>query len=211
MSELGQLDRRLGARGDRRRDDLLAALDRALRTRRLEDVSVGELTYAAGVTRSAFYFYFDSKAMAVMALLASFEDEAEQSNDLIVSGEGELLDRIRRVLHRLVAPVVANPHVYRAALEARHSDGAVRELWAHDRALLVAPLTAWLTAEQEAGRSPGGTDTGLLADMLVRLNESLLERLSDDPAPDAGPLVETVAQMWVRTVHGRIADEENAR
>ena len=55
-------DRRPAARGDRRREDLLEALETQLRTRSLTEVSVAELTEAAGVTRSAFYFYFDSKA-----------------------------------------------------------------------------------------------------------------------------------------------------
>ncbi|MBB1058686.1 TetR/AcrR family transcriptional regulator, partial [Dietzia sp. B19] len=48
-------------RGDRRREALLAELDRQLRTTKLDDISVADLTDAAGITRSAFYFYFDSK------------------------------------------------------------------------------------------------------------------------------------------------------
>ena len=57
-------------RGDRRREALLAALDDRLKTTALDDISVADLTESAGITRSAFYFYFDSKAAAVGVLLA---------------------------------------------------------------------------------------------------------------------------------------------
>ena len=48
-------------RGDRRREAILAALDERLRTTALDDISVADLTDAAGITRSAFYFFSESR------------------------------------------------------------------------------------------------------------------------------------------------------
>jgi TetR/AcrR family transcriptional regulator, ethionamide resistance regulator len=52
------VDRRTSNRGDVRRDALLTAFDELLREQTLEEVNVAEISRRAGVTRSAFYFYF---------------------------------------------------------------------------------------------------------------------------------------------------------
>ncbi|WP_159149777.1 TetR/AcrR family transcriptional regulator, partial [Dietzia lutea] len=81
-------------RGDRRREALLAALDDRLKTTALDDISVADLTESAGITRSAFYFYFDSKAAAVGVLLAMVQDEAHAAVETAVRGEGDFRTRV---------------------------------------------------------------------------------------------------------------------
>ena len=56
------------ARGDRRRTALLEALDHHLREGSLDSINIADISRRAGVTRSAFYFYFENKASAVAAL-----------------------------------------------------------------------------------------------------------------------------------------------
>ena len=87
------VDRRSGNRGDARRDALLGALEELLREQSLEEVNVAEISRRAGVTRSAFYFYFESKAIAVMALMQDLYDAAADANELLVKAEGEPEER----------------------------------------------------------------------------------------------------------------------
>src|SRR5690606_7999010 len=58
------------SRADARRTALLHALDDLLREAVLDDIKIADISSRAGVTRSAFYFYFDSKAAAVAALMS---------------------------------------------------------------------------------------------------------------------------------------------
>lgn len=190
-------------RGDRRRDALLVALDERLRTTALDDISVADLTDGAGITRSAFYFYFDSKAAAVSVLLAMVHDEARAATEIVVSGEGDFRTRVTAALERLVNQVLENSHIYRALLTARTKHEPTREMWDEGRAVLAAPIAEFIRAERTAGRAPDGADAEQLADGLVAINESVLERVVHVPDQPRDTLLATAADMWVRAVYGR--------
>ena len=63
------------ARGDRRRSALLESLDHYLREGSLDSINIADISRRAGVTRSAFYFYFENKASAVAALMEENQGE----------------------------------------------------------------------------------------------------------------------------------------
>lgn len=191
------------ARGDQRRESLLAALDQKLRTTKLDDISVSELTDAAGITRSAFYFYFDSKAAAVTALLGAVLERAEESTTHVVDGEGGFRNRVDASLEILADRLVANAHIYRALLTARTTHDATRELWDEGRAVLAEPIAEHIRAERAAGRAPEGADADWLARALVQINETVLEQLVYDPDGPREQLLATASDMWVRSVYGR--------
>ena len=72
--------------GDERRTALLTALEDLLESRPLAQIGVADISRAAGVTRSAFYFYFPSKAAAVAALLADFHEQMLDRGRRLVRG-----------------------------------------------------------------------------------------------------------------------------
>lgn len=191
-------------RGDRRREALLIALDTQLRTTALDDISVADLTDAAGITRSAFYFYFDSKAAAVSVLLVVVHQQARKSTTLIVSGEGGFRTRVDAALNLLVERVLENDHIYRALLTARTTHQATRAMWDEGRTVLAEPIAEFIRAERAAGRAPDGADVGTLAQSLIHINESVLERLVYDQDVPRQPLLTAAADLWVRAVYGRL-------
>ncbi len=67
------------SRGDRQRDAIVTAVRELLQERSFADLSVSTISERAGVARSGFYFYFDSK-YAVLAV--------------ILADAGELLDEL---------------------------------------------------------------------------------------------------------------------
>ena len=190
-------------RGDRRREAILTALDERLRTTALDDISVADLTGAAGITRSAFYFYFESKAAAVGVLLAVVQEEARTAVETVVNGEGDFRARVTGALERLTDRVVAQDHIYRALLTARSKHTQTRALWDEGRTALAAPIADFLRAERTAGRAPDGVDPNVLAVGLIHINETVLEQLVYDADGPRGPLLDVAADMWVRTVYGR--------
>ena len=190
-------------RGDRRREALLAELDRQLRTTKLDDISVADLTDAAGITRSAFYFYFDSKAAAVTVLLSSIQATAAKSNDMLVNSDGRFRSRVHATLSRLADRMVDNAHVYRALLTARTTHEPMRRLWNEGRAELATPIAEYIRSERAAGRAPDGADPDSLANALIQINESVLEHLVYDPGADREPMIATASDLWVRAIYGR--------
>lgn len=191
-------------RGDRRREDILSALDERLKTTALDDISVADLTEAAGITRSAFYFYFDSKAAAVSMLLVVVNKEAGEAIDIIVGGEGDFRRRVTAGLTRLIDRVLEVDHIYRALLTARTKHEPTREMWDAGRRYNAEPVADFIRAERAAGRAPEGADAQSLAEGLMQLNQQILERVVYEPEAPRDPLLAITTDMWVRTVYGRI-------
>lgn len=190
-------------RGDRRREAILTALDERLRTTALDDISVADLTESAGITRSAFYFYFESKAAAVSMLLVVVNTEALTATEIITGGAGTFRARTLEALELLVDRVLENAHIYRALLTARTQHEPTREMWDAGRRTMAAPIATFIRAERAAGRAPDGVDALALAEGLIQINESALERLVYIPDLPREPLLSTAADLWVRAIYGR--------
>lgn len=190
-------------RGDRRREAILAALDERLRTTALDDISVADLTDAAGITRSAFYFYFESKAAAVTMLLVVVNTQALKATEIITRGEGQFRARTNSALELLVDRVMENEHIYRALLTARTQHEPTREMWDAGRSTMAATVATFIRAEREAGRAPEGMDAYELAEGLIHINEVALERLVYHPDAPREPVLSIAADIWVRAIYGR--------
>ena len=181
---------------------MLASLDQLLQESAFDSINIADISRRAGVTRSAFYFYFDSKALAVAALMEQLYDESFAAADLLV-GEEDPATRIEAMIRSLFGAWDRHQHLYKAMLEARATSPAVRELWESDRESFVPHVAATIEGEREAGRAPTGPDATALATVLLEFNDRALERLAR-----GGPLtreqhVEAVVHVWLSTIYGR--------
>ena len=204
MSARSVTDRRSGQVSDLRRAALLHALDDKLRETdgNLDDINVGELTKRAGVTRPAFYFYFESKAAAMAAAAEEMYNDIFAATAVLV-GEGDPASRIATTIRGFVQTCAKHQHLFRAMLSARASSPQVRAKWEADGAELIKPVAAMIEAERAAGRAPQGVAAVALATMLRELNERLLERLTYTDGADADALTDAVVAIWLAAVWGR--------
>jgi AcrR family transcriptional regulator len=201
-------EHRAPQRGDRRRAALLDSLDQLLQdgASSLDSINIADISRRAGVTRSAFYFYFENKAAAVAALMEQMYDEAFVATGVLV-GDGEPRDRVEGTIRGLFAAWDRHEHLYRAMLEARATSPAVRDMWDSDRQSFVEPVAAMIEAERAAGRAPAGPDAVALATVLLELNDRALERLAL-----GGPLtreqhVEVVVHIWLSAIYGSTRED----
>lgn len=189
-------------RGDQRRIALLRALDELLQDGTLEAINIAEISRRAGVTRSAFYFYFENKAAAVASLMTEMYDEAFVAAQCLLDESRPPRERIEGTIRGLFAAWEAHQHLYRAMLDARHSNAAVREFWEDDRESFVEPVASMIAAERAAGRAPDGPPAHALAAVLLELNDRSLEQLAaGDPLP-ADERAEVLVTIWLRTIYG---------
>lgn len=194
-------------RGDARRTALLESLDEILREQDLHDssldsVNIAEISRRAGVTRSAFYFYFENKQAAVAALMEEMYDAAFVATGEL-SGDATPADNIAATITGLFDAWESHQHVFRAMLDARATSPAVRELWDSDRQSFVGPVAEMIEAERAAGRAPAGVDATSVATVLLELNDRMLERLALSGASARPQLQEAVIEIWLRTIYGR--------
>jgi AcrR family transcriptional regulator len=195
--------RRHAPRGDERRSALLTSLDEILREggAPLDSVNIAEISRRAGVTRSAFYFYFESKAAAVAALVEEMYAESLAAAAHL-RHDAAPRENIEATIRDLFATWERHRHLFRAMLDARATSPAVRTLWESDRESFVAPLAAVIDDERAAGRAPDGVPSAALASVLLELNDRMLERLALGGRLEREELVETVVHIWTRSIYG---------
>lgn len=194
-------DRRPAVRSDIRREAILDALDEWLRGSSLEAINVAEIAKQAGVSRSAFYFYFENKAAAVAALMERIIDEVETVNTEFVTGKADPNDRVRAMFGGLFDTCERYRHVFGAMLQARGSSAAVRQIWDAARESF-APSVAELIAAQHLSPSLRSPAPGVLALVLLEFNDRIIERFILGGPLSREELIDGAATVWLSTVYG---------
>lgn len=202
-----KLDRRPPGRGDQRRDALLAALKEHLQQSSLEAINIADIASRAGVTRSAFYFYFKNKVHAVASLAGELYDDIRPTAAVLVSREGSPGWRIETVIRRLFEAVDEHRHIYRAVLETRAVNETIRSLWGADRQSFVEPVAAMIRAEREDGNAPAGVSATALATVLLDLNDRALEHLVLGGPLSREQHIQALTTVWLRTIYGTVPDD----
>ncbi len=182
--------------GDVRRGALLAALEEHLERTSLDDINVADISRRAGVTRSAFYFYFENKAAAVAALYEEMYAEAFDAA-AVLGGEGTLRDRITTAIRAIFVGWGHRTHLYRAILDARATSAAVRDQWDAFQRSYVELVAGLIRDERASGAAPDGPDAHAVATALLDLNDRTLERLVRAPEGfDWDTHLEAVVHVW---------------
>ena len=75
--------RRRGARtkGDEREDQILSAMRSLLADHPIDDVTIDDISSAAGISRTSFYFYFPSKQAVLTTLMERIWDDFASTHD----------------------------------------------------------------------------------------------------------------------------------
>ena len=192
-------------KGDERRTALLAALEEYLEQSDLDDINIADISRRAGVTRSAFYFYFENKAAAVAALYEEMYAEGFDAAE-VLGGDGSVRDRISTAIRAIYVGWGHRTHVYRAILDARAASPAVRDQWDAFQQSYVDVVADLITGERESGAAPDGPDAHAVATALLDLNDRTLERLVRSPDGFDWDLhLESVVHVWMSSIYGRTA------
>lgn len=197
-----QTDRRPPQRSDDRREAILAALDGWLQESSLDAINIAEISKQAGVTRSAFYFYFENKGAAVAALMERMVDETFAVNEHFTTAEQHPRVRIRTMLAGLFDMWERHQHLFKAMLEVRGSSPSVREIWDTARESFVDSIADMIRSERSYGAAPHGVDADVLATVLLEFNGQLLERLTLGGPLARDQLMDGATAVWLGSVYG---------
>jgi len=158
------LETRSQTKGDRQRQAVLDAVNTLLHDVPIAELSVAQITAAAGLTRSGFYFYFDSKYAAVAAALAEAVDDLDRVTDHLARDDGESRHvYARRAITAARDVWAAHSSLLNACVQARDSDRSLAELWE----FVLATLVSWLS--QTAVDNMGTQLSGRMLEERVRL------------------------------------------
>jgi AcrR family transcriptional regulator len=117
-------------RGDRQRQAIVQAVRELLEERPFAQLSVSTISDRAGVARSGFYFYFDSKYAVLAQILADATHELEELTEYFAPrGPDESPAAFaKRMVGSAAAVYAHNDPIMSACNAARSTDAEIREL-----------------------------------------------------------------------------------
>jgi AcrR family transcriptional regulator len=117
-------------RGDKQRHAIVAAVRELLEEKQFAELSVSTISDRAGVARSGFYFYFDSKYAVLAHIVGEAAHELEElTHQFAPRGADETPTAFAKRMVRSAAAVYAhNDPVMSACNAARHTDAEIREI-----------------------------------------------------------------------------------
>ncbi len=192
------------SRGDRQRDAIITAVRELLEQKSFADLSVSTISERAGVARSGFYFYFDSKYAVLAVIVAEAMEELDKlTHDFAPREPGEAPSEFaKRMVGNAAAVFSTNDPIMRACTLARNTDAQIREIM-DDFADTVIDKIVGLV-EQDAGARPVSDDLPALVRMLTATTSMTL---SHDSAfigrgHDPAGAVEVLERLWVSGLWG---------
>ena len=199
--------RRRGPRkGDLREAAILDTMAELLAERAFSSLSIDELAQGAGISRSTFYFYFDSREAVLRTLSARVADLVfEACNSWLRRGDESPDEAIHRAIDGYLGLWKEHGSVLRAVANSCAGDTELSAFWAEAGERFVAAAARQIQREREAGLAlpapPSATELAIvLTSMTERVCSAATQR---DLAPhEHRTLTNTLAAVWHRAIYG---------
>ncbi len=195
------------SRGDRQRDAIVTAVRELLEERSFADLSVSTISERAGVARSGFYFYFDSKYAVLAVVLADASELLDELTHHFAPREpGETPGAFAKRMVGSAAAVYANDDpVLSACAVARNTDAQIREMMDDFYDSVIDKLVALL--EQDPDARPISDDLPALVRTLAATTTMTLTHDSAFVGRGGDPhrAVDALERLWVSAIWGRSA------
>jgi len=194
-------------RGDKQRRAILQAVRELLEERPFAELSVSTISLRAGVARSGFYFYFDSKYSVLAQILAEAAEELEELTQYFAPRQpGESPEQFaKRMVGSAAAVYAHNDPVMTAFNAARHTDIEIRDLLEQQFDVVLREIVGVVEAEMKAGTAnPISADLPTLIRTLAGATALVL---TGDPIltardGDVERRVRVLEQMWLNALWG---------
>jgi len=198
-------------RGDRQRHAIVAAVRELLQEQPFAELSVSSISDRAGVARSGFYFYFDSKYAVLAHILGEVAEElVELTGDFAPRGDGETPAQFAKRMVRSAAAVYAhNDPVMSACNSARSTDAEIRDILDGYNEAVIDQVVAIVEPEIAAGTAdPITADVRFLVRTLSAATALALsgESLFLGPERELDRTVDVLEKLWLHALWGGRAE-----
>jgi AcrR family transcriptional regulator len=190
--------------GDDRERAILAAAQRLLEEKALQDISIEDLTQAVGISRPAFYFYFSSKDAVVLTLLDRMVDASFAAvEQKVAAAVGDPVERWRSAIQAAFRTFSEHRTVVRAAAQLKAGNPEIQRLWTSILERWVHRTMKAIEAERERGAAPAGLPARQLAIALNLMSERAMTAIStgEQPTLPEDELVDILTQVWVNAIY----------
>ncbi|MGH3541770.1 MAG: TetR/AcrR family transcriptional regulator [Mycobacterium sp.] len=141
------------SRGDRQREAIVAAVSQLLQEGSFADLSVSTISERAGIARSGFYFYFESKYDVLALILADATHELEELTQYFAPRAADETPAAfaQRMVGSAAAVFAHNDPIMAACNDARNTDAKIREILDGQIDIVIDQIIGIVKAEIAAG------------------------------------------------------------
>ncbi|WP_407662487.1 TetR/AcrR family transcriptional regulator [Mycolicibacterium palauense] len=194
-------------RGDRQRRAIIGAVRELLQETPFADLSVSTISDRAGVARSGFYFYFESKYAVLAQIFAEATQELEELTQYFAprGAEESPAAFAKRMVGSAAAVFAHNDPVMSACNAARSTDAEIRKIQDGQISTVVDQIVRIVEDEMAAGTAhPISEDIPAL---IRTLGATTVMMLSGDvtflgPDGDIDRGVRVLEQLWLTCLWG---------
>ena len=194
-------------RGDKQRHAIVSAVRQLLQEKPFAELSVSMISDRAGVARSGFYFYFDSKYAVLAHILGEVADELDElTHDFAPRGDDETPAQFaRRMVGSAAAVYAHNDPIMSACNTARGTDAEIREILDGFNDAVIDQIVPIVEAEIARGTAdPISADVPALVRTLSATTALTLsgESLFLGPDRDLDRAVDVLEKLWLHALWG---------
>jgi AcrR family transcriptional regulator len=166
------------------------------------DLNIERIAKRAGISRTAFYFYFRDKRELLTRLTADVAELLYQQAEIWFSGEGDPEPEIHEALTNIAALYAEHGVLLQAIVEVATYDEEVAAAWHALLGRFVDATRRRIEAEQAAGRAVA-QHARATAFALCWMTEHTMYQHSVEGQPFATTeMVEALVGIWLRSVYG---------
>jgi TetR/AcrR family transcriptional regulator, ethionamide resistance regulator len=191
---------------DTRRDEVkkrlregMAAL---LETTSFRDLRVESVAEAAGLSRSAFYFYYRDKRDLLMDAAAGMSEELFRQADRWWHGDGSPDALVREALGGVAQNWVDNEVLLRTVTEVSTYDDEMRRFWRGMVTRFVTATADHIEREQADAKIDASLDAERTAEQMIWGAERTLYIFISTGERDSDDVVASIADFWLRALYG---------
>jgi AcrR family transcriptional regulator len=162
------------------------------------ELNIEKIATRAGISRTAFYFYFRDKRELLVRLTSEVNGELMAAADTWWSGGGDL----HAALSRIAGLYQDHGALLRAVVEVSTYDEEVAKYWRDLLGRFVDATRQRIETEQAAGRAKDGPAGAMAFAMVWMVERSFYEqRIQEAPVP-IDELVTALSDIFTRSVYG---------
>lgn len=189
-------------KGDIREERILDAAEDLLATRGYADMTVGDITEAAGITRGALYFYFANKQDVVTALVARTVDALQEKSVAALVDTAPIDVVIATALGRTAQLWREHGVVMRAAVDLGSTVPEIDRLWTGTADVFIDAITEIL-GRGGVPMGPAPDDAPAVARALCWMIERSFYRASKISLGELDDAKRTCQAVWMRMASGK--------
>jgi AcrR family transcriptional regulator len=168
------------------------------------ELPIEQIATRAGISRSAFYFYFRDKRELLMRLTGGVADELYREAEHWWDGDGDGAAELATAIGEVVAIYRRHGALLRAIVETAAYDAEIAGYWRALVGRFVVASRARIEREQAAGAVDPALPAQAIAFGLCWMTErAAYEHLAQDGDLADGGLVEGLLAIWLGAVYGR--------